>query len=347
VKSNNILFIRNLDQTLTQFFEGYSTVAVLLDQNTETYCYPLVNSILPEHIKITVPPGEQHKGLPACELIWNELSNRNFDRNSVLVNLGGGVIGDLGGFAASIYKRGIKFINIPTTLLAQVDASIGGKTGVDFNGFKNQLGVFNEPETVIIHPGFLKTLSEREFISGFAEAVKHHLIADKPGWHQLMKKKPRELNIEEIINHSIKIKKTIVDQDPKESGVRKGLNFGHTIGHAIETHFLNSGNPVLHGEAISAGMACESFISYHENLLGENELNEITGYLRTNFPKLRLDMPVPELIRLMKQDKKNKNGVIKGIALDGIGNFQFDVTYSEKMIEESLAFYKRQMQADK
>ena len=216
---------------------GYSKVAILVDENTKRDCLPKLPQF-ENPIIIEIKSGEENKNINTCNFIWEQLTAQHFDRNSLLINLGGGVIGDMGGFAASTYKRGIDFIQIPTTLLAMVDASVGGKLGVDFNGLKNQIGLFNNPESVLIFPEFLETLPENQLKSGFAEVVKHALISDKNLWEELTSTTFDKLNWEAIILTSIQIKNNIILSDPFEKGNRKKLNFGHTFGHAVESYYL-------------------------------------------------------------------------------------------------------------
>ena len=257
---------------------GYSKVAILVDENTKRNCLPklpqLENSII-----IEVTSGEINKSISSCNYIWEQLSEHNFDRDSLLINLGGGVIGDMGGFAASTYKRGIDFIQVPTTLLAMVDASVGGKLGVDFNGLKNQIGLFNNPESVLIFPEFLETLPENQLKSGYAEVVKHALISDNNLWEKIISVPFNEMNWGEIIETSINIKNKIVLSDPYEKGERKKLNFGHTFGHAVESYYLEKGTPILHGEAVLMGILLEVEIS----LVSQEQNNEIKNYILSNF----------------------------------------------------------------
>ena len=221
----------------------YSKIGILVDENTKEFCLPLLSEIK-KSVIIEIKSGEENKNIDSCNLIWEALTKNCFDRNSLLINLGGGVIGDMGGFCASTYKRGIEFIQIPTSLLAMVDASVGGKLGVDFNGLKNQVGLFSNPKSVIINPKFLETLPEDELRSGFAEVVKHALIVDKNLWNHLKNNPFQDLYWEEIIESSVQIKNKIVMSDPKEKGERKKLNFGHTFGHAIESYYLECGRQV-------------------------------------------------------------------------------------------------------
>lgn len=313
-------------------------IGLLVDENTKKHCLPLIQ-INPD-VLIEIKSGELQKNLDTCSHIWRELTNTSFTRKSVLINLGGGVIGDMGGFAASTYKRGISFINVPTTLLSQVDASIGGKLGIDFEGLKNHIGVFQNPNAVIIDPLFLNTLSKRELISGYAEVVKHALIFDADHWTQLQIAEFETLDWKEIILKSVAIKNEVVTNDPRENGLRKILNFGHTLGHAIESFLLNSDQPLLHGEAIAIGMILESHLSMQLGMLSETDVKSITGHL-----KFRFDLPdsIPEyqnLIELLKQDKKNMDEEISFSLLDKVGSCAYDKTVSTEQIINSIKAYR-------
>ena len=298
--------------------------------------------MLPDHHIIQIPSGELHKNIDTCQLIWAKLTVVNADRKGLFINLGGGVIGDMGGFAASCYKRGIPFIQMPTTLLAMVDASVGGKTGIDFMGFKNQLGLFTEPEAVFICPVFLKTLPQRELTSGFAEVIKHYFIADRDAFEHISHSLSniRQFNWVELVKKNIAIKTNIVLQDPHEKGIRKALNFGHTIGHAIESWFLpDTGKRLLHGEAVAAGMASESYISYKKGLLTEAELQLILKVILHYF-KLPLitEDAISGILRLVKQDKKNEHNATQFTLLQGIGNYCINNNVEEELIKESLNY---------
>ena len=301
---------------------GYSKVAILVDENTKRNCLPklpqLENSII-----IEVTSGEINKSISSCNYIWEQLSEHNFDRNSLLINLGGGVIGDMGGFCASTYKRGIDFIQIPTTLLAMVDASVGGKLGVDFNGLKNQIGLFNNPESVLIFPEFLETLPENQLKSGYAEVVKHALISDNNLWEKIISVPFNEMNWEKIIETSINIKNKIVLSDPYEKGERKKLNFGHTFGHAIESYYLEKGTPILHGEAVLMGILLEVEIS----LVSQEQNNEIKNYILSNF-SLPFTPKKSDLLPFLMNDKKNKVGKINFSLLTKIGTCNIDNLFS-------------------
>ena len=300
----------------------YSKVAILVDENTKRDCLnklPKIDSALIIEIK----SGEEYKNISTCNLIWKQLTINNFDRNALLINLGGGVIGDMGGFCAATYKRGLEFIHIPTTLLAMVDASVGGKLGVDFKGFKNQIGLFNNPKAVLISTEFLETLAESELKSGFAEVVKHALISDNAFWVKLKNTLFTDLDWEDIIDTSVQIKNKIVLADPFEKGERKKLNFGHTFGHAIESYYLEKRTPISHGEAVFMGMILETKISD----LSETDKNEIKNYVLSNFA-LPYTPKKSSLHKFLINDKKNQNGKINFTLLNGIGNCSFDNLFS-------------------
>lgn len=300
----------------------YSKVAILVDENTMRDCLfklPQIENALIIEIK----SGEEYKNISTCNFIWEQLTINNFDRNALLINLGGGVIGDMGGFCATTYKRGLEFIHIPTTLLAMVDASVGGKLGIDFKGFKNQIGLFNNPKAVLISSEFLETLAESELKSGFAEVVKHALISDNSLWLKLKNTPFTDLDWEDIIDTSVQIKNKIVLADPFEKGERKKLNFGHTFGHAIESYYLEKRTPISHGEAVFMGMILETKISD----LSETEKNEIKNYILSDF-SLPCTPKKSNLHKFLINDKKNQNGKINFTLLNGIGNCSFDNLFS-------------------
>jgi len=318
---------------------NYSKVAFLLDKNTSNHCFnKLSNHIDFQYEKIIIDEGEENKNLETSKNVWEKLIDFKFDRKSILINLGGGVICDLGGFVASTFMRGIEFINIPTTLLSQVDASVGGKLGIDHKNLKNIIGVFKEPSKVIIDTDYLYTLSEREIKSGYAEVIKHCLIKDKNMFDDIYDKEWKDSNWDLIVNHSIKIKSEVVRQDLKENGPRKILNFGHTIGHAIETTYLNKLNKFYHGEAIAIGMICESYISNHFNKLKSNDLEKITKYINSVFRLHKVEY-YDEIVKNVYFDKKNLSQKIRTCVLNDIGNCEYDFEIKEDIIIESLDYY--------
>ena len=300
----------------------YSKVAILVDENTKRDCLHKLPKI-ENALIIEIKSGEEYKNISTCNFIWEQLTINNFDRNSLLINLGGGVIGDMGGFCAATYKRGLDFIHIPTTLLAMVDASVGGKLGIDFKGLKNQIGLFNNPKSVLISSEFLETLVENELKSGFAEVVKHALISDSSLWVKLKNLPFTDLDWEDIIDTSVQIKNKIVLADPFEKGERKKLNFGHTFGHAIESYYLEKGTPISHGEAVFMGMILETEISD----LSETKKNEIKNYILSNFA-LPYTPKKSNLHKFLINDKKNQDGRINFTLLSEIGNCSFDNLFS-------------------
>jgi 3-dehydroquinate synthase len=340
---NKVYINQHIDPIISTLFSGnsYSRIAVLADEHTKKYCYPQVKALLPRHTLITIKSGEERKNLETCSYIWQQLTDKQFDRKSLLLNLGGGVIGDMGGFCAATYKRGIDFMQVPTTLLAQVDASVGGKLGIDFNELKNHIGVFKEPAAVLIATDFLHTLPLREIRSGFAEIIKHCLIADNAMWEKIRRRDLDKQDWAELVPHSVEIKKGVVAQDPTEKGLRKILNFGHTIGHAVESYFLKQPRKkLLHGEAIAVGMVCESYLSYKRGLLGEQALENIEEFLFAVYGKVKITSQDTEaIIPLMMQDKKNEKGTIQCVLLQGIANPVYDQKLSLAEIREAIQYY--------
>lgn len=343
---NSSVQIAPITESLHQFLEGkyYSKIFVIVDTLTRKHCYPLVKPLLPSHQVIGVKNGEENKNLNSCTEIWADMTRANADRHALVINLGGGVIGDMGGFCASVYKRGVDFIQIPTTLLSQVDASVGGKLGIDFEGLKNHLGVFTLPKTVLIDPVFLQTLSERELRSGFAEIIKHCLIADAEMWKKIIQHNLNEQPLEKLIEHSVSIKDKVVTEDPTEKGLRKILNFGHTLGHAVETHFLakSKNKKLLHGEAIAVGMIMESYLSYKKEMLTLSELENIAKYIISVYGKVLIAEPdIQPVLLLTRQDKKNKGKQINFSLIDQIGSCQFDIRVTDKEMKAAIEYYRK------
>lgn len=316
-----------------------SSVTLLTDENTAQHCLPLLATELPAFSQITVPAGEQNKNLGGATEIWKKMTDLQIDRKGLLIVLGGGVLGDMGGFCASTYKRGINFILIPTTLLAQVDASVGGKLGIDFEDFKNHIGVFQNPVATIIDSRFLKTVPGGELRSGFAEIIKHCIISDAVMFEKISGKDLESQQLEELVAHSVAFKKDVVTKDPKESGLRKILNFGHTIGHGIESLSLGSSHRFLHGEAIAIGMITESWIACQKNMISSDELNQITRFIKQIFGKETIPAATGDLIRVISQDKKNRGNKILMALPDGIGQCKWDVDVTPEEIRASLEYY--------
>lgn len=313
----------------------YTRVFVLVDENTAEHCLPLLKDI--EAQRIQIKAGEVHKNLSTCTKVWDALLKGKGDRHSVLLNLGGGMVGDLGGFCAATYQRGIDFIQVPTTLLAMVDASVGGKTGVDYRDYKNMLGVFSDPVMVFIQPGFLQTLPDREFMAGYAEMLKHGLIADAAYWQELREPNRRRIKLQ--IEQSVQLKKSIVDEDPFEKGQRKWLNFGHTVGHAIESYCLEQGRDLLHGEAVAAGMYMEAIISAKTGLTHE-DIHVIHETLTGLYPKIPVKLEeAPEIWTFALGDKKNKGGRVNCTLLSTIGQAVHSVRIQFPEFQEALRNY--------
>ena len=322
-----------------------SKIFILVDENTHEYCLPTLLGNLETHAPfeiIEIEAGEESKNIQTTVQLWEILAEFEADRKSLMLNLGGGMVSDLGGFVSSAYKREIKFINIPTTLLAMVDASIGGKTGIDHQFYKNIIGTFSHPEAVFIFPPFLKTLSKKEIRSGFAEMLKHGLIANHQHWNHLIS--TPELSIEKIsplIAPSANIKLEMVLADFKEENIRKTLNFGHTIGHAVESLFLKIGKPILHGEAVALGIICETYLSYLEQLISEEITLHIIQNIQQFFPHLSISLfSDEEIINLILQDKKNNHGKINFSLLSDIGQANYNYQSSLENIILSLEFYR-------
>ncbi len=339
-----VIFSSSPDSDLSAFLEksNYSKLGVIADSNTLLNCYPLIKDALPvDHLIYDFPAGEIHKTLRTCEKIWQWMTDAELDRNALIINLGGGVVGDMGGFCASTYKRGIRFINMPTSLLSQVDASVGGKLGIDFNGFKNHIGVFNEPELVIISSQFLKTLPQNELRSGYAEVIKHGLIFDQAYFESLSVNDWQNQSWDQIILKSVEIKKQVVSQDPKEAGLRKILNFGHTLGHAIETLYLDTENHLLHGEAIAAGMIMEAFLSCQKTGLGNDQLKKITEVIFELYGKINIPTEdLSQIVQFCAQDKKNLGKQINFSLLKEIGKCTYNIPVSTEEMIEAINYYR-------
>jgi 3-dehydroquinate synthase len=328
--------------------EDYSSVFVLVDTHTRLLCLPELSSHLIDFKLIEIEAGANAKNLRNCEVIWAALAAHYADRKSVLINLGGGSVTDIGGFCAATYKRGIDFINVPTTLLGMIDASIGGKVGIDLHLYKNSVGVFRHPKAIFIYPPFLKTLDQRQMTAGMAEMAKHALLTDKEDWNKFRKAKPEvDDKLDQLINRSVKTKREIVNKDPLEKSVRKVLNFGHTIGHALESYSMrHDSKPLLHGEAIAVGMVCETWLSHQICGLPKDELKEITDYLMQRFPLYALNKAEnKELLDLMRNDKKNEEDLIHFSLLKKIGKPVINQTTSERIILDSLQYYQQQYAA--
>jgi len=324
----------------------HSKIFILVDANTKKHCLEmfLENAQLPSDIEIIeIEAGESFKNIDTCSFLWNKLSELGADRKSLMINLGGGVITDMGGFVASTFKRGIRFINIPTTLLSMVDASVGGKTGVDLGALKNQIGLFSNPEMVLIDMNFLDTVSEREMKSGLAEIIKYGFTFDQNLWLTIKEFKEVEREtIRKLVHRSVVIKNNVVLADLLENDIRKSLNFGHTIGHAIESYFLESAHKenLTHGEAIAIGMVIELYYSSKVLDLPLDLAEELLGFINNFYGKVNIQKEdYPEIIDLMKFDKKNVSGKVNFVLLETLEKCKLDIQLPADLIEEGLLFY--------
>ena len=333
--NNDIAKLRNLVSSHTKTF-------LLLDENTEKYYLQVLKNIVPlksDAIKIIIPSGEQNKNIDTVKYIWSQLVENHADRKSLLINIGGGMVTDIGGFAASCYQRGIDFVNIPTTLLGMIDASIGGKTGIDFLGLKNQIGLFSQPLAVVILFEFLETLPKRELLSGLAEIIKYGFIVDKSFLDVRLNNYPVNHVNPVFIKKAIDVKEKITLSDANEHGRRKILNFGHTIGHAIETYLIDNQKEIRHGEGVAMGMVSALYLS--EKYCGLNHevtLNYQDLYAKT-FNRFSLnDIAVDTLLEIMRHDKKNEGGDIRFVLIEDYGKPVYDVVVKPEDIVNSITY---------
>lgn len=323
--------------------KSYSRLFVLMDENTYTYCYPILSSdsekLLDAELFV-IDPGEENKSIEVATQLWNSLTEAGADRHSLMINLGGGIVTDLGGFVATSFKRGMDFVNIPTTLLAMVDASIGGKTGINLGNFKNQIGFFSEPKQILIDERFLETLPENQIRSAYAEMLKHGLIADEKYWQALSEiNSLNSENLIEYVQQSIQIKKMVVDQDPTEKGLRKTLNFGHSIGHALESFFMDTERPLLHGEAVAIGMLAEAYLSVEILKMPPDHLERIETLIRKHFNPVHFETSqIEEIASLVLHDKKKEGSHLNFSLLKQIGQCEINQQVTKTQILNSLKY---------
>lgn len=345
---NTIFFGEQCSEILNNYIaeRSPSKIFILCDENTQEHCVPLFfQQLSAEHNSelIEIESGEEQKNIATCQQLWATLSELDADRDSVVINLGGGVITDMGGFVASTFLRGISFINIPTTLLAMVDAAIGGKTGVNRDHLKNQIGLFSFPVYTLIDIKYLSCLPQNQFKSGLAEMLKHGLIADKAYWETLSDLSQLTLaDLEKLIQTSVALKTQITSEDAEEQGQRKLLNFGHTLGHAIESYCLDTTDKttLLHGEAIAIGMILESYLSVKTAGLAIESLAEIKRIILITFKKVSFtETDITALLKLMKFDKKNSHGQINFVLLEAIGKGKIDCQIEEADIMAAFDYY--------
>ncbi len=344
----SIIFSQQIEKELEAIVSRYpeGKVFLLTEEVPDRLCVSLIQPLIDRFgiRKTVIGGGENNKSIRSVEKVWKFLSQSGADRKSLLINLGGGMLTDLGGFAASTFKRGMAFVNIPTTLLAQVDASIGGKTGINFNGLKNEIGVFMEPDTVIIHTAFLKTIDRANFLSGYAEMIKHGLIKDPAHWKELQEYDPEHPDYErlqEVIARSVAVKEWHVKNDPTEKNIRKALNFGHTAGHAFESYALLQGRPILHGYAVAYGIITELYLSFREAGFNETEMNKINRWLIGRYGKFEIgEKDYEALYELMTHDKKNEAGRINFTLLAKVGEVVINVDCRRELIFEAFDYYR-------
>lgn len=324
----------------------HDRIFVLTDETTQQLCWPKIKNFkaLRNSTPIIIKATDTHKNLDTLSQVWQALSNGGATRHSLMINLGGGMVTDLGGFAASTFKRGIDFINIPTTLLAMVDASVGGKTGINFGGLKNEIGVFSNSRFVIINTQFLDTLDHDNICSGYAEMLKHGLISDERTWAELVTfnlDTPDLSQLQRMVAESIKVKERIVEADPHEHGIRKALNLGHTMGHAFESFAMRRGTPILHGYAVAYGLISELYMSARKTAFPTDRMHQTVQFIRENYGTFNITCDnYPTLIELMHHDKKNTSGIINFTLLGNVGDIRINQTANEEEIKEALDFFR-------
>ena len=349
MEKQKIIISKDLCQSLTQAVDEvkHDLLFVLCDETTESLCLPVISDF--ECMRgaqlITIPATDTHKTLESLSHVWSELQRMGATRHSLMVNLGGGMVTDLGGFAASTFKRGIPYINIPTTLLSMVDASVGGKTGINFGGLKNEIGVFNNARSVILDTTFLRTMDHENICSGYAEMLKHGLINNEKMWAELLNFS-LELSVENLealgtmVAESVAVKQRIVTEDPTEQGIRKALNLGHTAGHAFESLALER-KPVLHGYAVAWGLIVELYLCCVKTNFPQDKMHQTVAFIKENYGRMAITCDdYPHLIELMHHDKKNQDNSINFTLLGGIGDIRINQTATEEEIKDALDFYR-------
>ena len=346
-----VIICHNLNENLSKAIEKcpHDKLFILVDEHTHELCMPILagfDCIKEAHL-ICIGAEDVHKNLETLAYVWKELGDKGASRHSLVINLGGGMVTDLGGFAASTFKRGIKNINIPTTLLAMVDASVGGKTGINFNGLKNEIGVFAPAESVLIDTGFLKSLDTKNLLSGYAEMLKHGLISTNEHWAELLNFDFNHMDykaLQALVAKSVQIKEDIVEQDPFERGIRKALNLGHTVGHAFESLALGTQYPVLHGYAVAWGIVCELYFSHLKVGFPKEKLRSTIQFIKEHYGVLAFDCKqYDRLYEFMKHDKKNSAGIINFTLLSEIGDIQINQSATKDEIFNMLDFYRESM----
>ena len=351
MSKQKVIICQNLNEDLHSAIQNcpHDKLFILVDEHTRQLCLPIISGMecLKDAYIITIGAEDIHKNLDTLAYVWKELGDRGATRHSLLINLGGGMVTDLGGFAASTFKRGIQYINIPTTLLAMVDASVGGKTGINFNGLKNEIGVFSPAEYVLLDTEFLKTLDIHNILSGYAEMLKHGIISTTEHWAELLNFDMNQIDykvLQELVAKSVKIKEDIVEQDPFEKGIRKALNLGHTVGHAFESLALENNRPVLHGYAVAWGIICELYFSFIKVGFPKDKLRQTIQFIKENYGVLTFDCKqYDRLYEFMTHDKKNSAGIINFTLMGEIGDIRINQSANKEEILEILDFYRETM----
>lgn len=350
MSTQKVIISKDLEKDLTEAVAGcpHDKLFILADEHTHNLCLPLIAHLECLHGAsiICIKAEDTHKTLDTLAEVWNHLSSNGATRHSLLINVGGGMVTDLGGFAAATFKRGISYINIPTTLLSMVDAAVGGKTGINFNGLKNEIGAFAPAVTVLISGRFLQSLDQENLLSGYAEMLKHGLISNVGHWAELLNFDICQADfahLQDLAGTSVHVKEEIVTQDPFEKGIRKALNLGHTIGHAFESFALTR-KPVLHGYAVAWGLVCELYLSVLKAGFPKDKLRQTVQFIKENYGSLHFTCDdYEQLYKYMKHDKKNTSDAINFTLLADIGDIRINQTASREEIFELLDFYRENM----
>lgn len=351
MSKQKVIICHDLNENLRSAIQDcpHDKLFVLVDEHTQALCLPIINGFecLQRAEIITIGASDVNKNIESLAHVWKELGDRGASRHSLMLNLGGGMVTDLGGFAASTFKRGIQYINIPTTLLAMVDASVGGKTGINFNGLKNEVGVFSPAEYVLIDTEFLKTLDLQNLLSGYAEMLKHGIISTTEHWAELLNFDMNDIDykaLQTLVGKSVQIKEEIVGQDPFEKGIRKALNLGHTVGHAFESLAMESGHPVLHGYAVAWGIVCELYFSYGKVGFPKDKLRQTIQFIKEHYGVLTFDCKqYDRLYEFMTHDKKNSAGIINFTLMGEVGDIRINQSATKEEILDMLDFYRETM----
>lgn len=352
MSKQEVIICRNLESDLTQAVlkHSYDKLFVLTDEHTRELCLPRIAHLpfMEGAIQLCIGAEDVHKNIETLAYVWQQLSEQGATRHSLLINLGGGMVTDLGGFAAATFKRGIAYINIPTTLLSMVDAAVGGKTGINFNGLKNEIGAFAPASSVLIDCNFLKSLDHFNILSGYAEMLKHGLISNVEHWSELLTFDLEHIDytrLQQLVGKSVMVKEEVVKQDPLEKGLRKALNLGHTVGHAFESFALQKERPVLHGYAVAWGLVCELYFSHLKTGFPSEKMRQTIQFIKENYGRLPFTCKDYDgLYEFMKHDKKNAAaGVINFTLLSEVGAICLDQTASQEEVSGMLDFYSETM----